>query len=110
MGIPYFLDACLGYHPHFAYWSIDPNDLTTKREGLWNEDGYAKIKVTITYRNQFNPVYVADEYLISAHVNKAQCGDNKRISESMKDDLRARGAIFDDAPGDRPESRTLIPR
>jgi hypothetical protein len=49
------------YHPHFAYWSIDPNDPTTEREGLWNEDGYAKIKVTITYCNQFDPVYIADE-------------------------------------------------
>jgi hypothetical protein len=50
------------YHPHFAYWSIDPNDPTTEREGLWNEDGYAKIKVKITYCNQFDPVYyIADE-------------------------------------------------
>jgi hypothetical protein len=32
-------------HPHFAYWSGD-------RDGVINEDGYAKIKVTITFCNQ----------------------------------------------------------
>jgi hypothetical protein len=42
------------YHPHFAYWSGD-------RDGVRNEDGYAKIEVTITYCNQFDPVYIADE-------------------------------------------------
>ncbi|WP_309731002.1 hypothetical protein [Chamaesiphon sp. OTE_75_metabat_556] len=42
------------YHPKFAYWSGD-------REGVRNEDGYAKIKVTINYCNQFDPVYIADE-------------------------------------------------
>ncbi len=46
---------------NLAYWSINPNDPTTEREGLWNEDGYAKIKVKITYCNQFDPVYTADE-------------------------------------------------
>jgi hypothetical protein len=34
------------YHPVFAYWSGE-------REGVRNEDGYAKIKVTITFCNQF---------------------------------------------------------
>jgi hypothetical protein len=42
------------YHPKFAYWSGD-------REGVRNEDGYAKIKVTITFCNQFDPVYIANE-------------------------------------------------
>lgn len=42
------------YHPKFAYWSGD-------REGVRNEDGYAKIKVTITYCNQFEEVYIADD-------------------------------------------------
>ena len=42
------------YHPKFAYWSGD-------RSGVRNEDGYAKIRVTIAYCNQFDPVYVADE-------------------------------------------------
>ncbi|PSB50859.1 hypothetical protein [Chamaesiphon polymorphus] len=42
------------YHPHFAYWSGD-------REGVRNEDGYAKIKVTITFCNQFDEVYIANE-------------------------------------------------
>lgn len=42
------------YHPKFAYWSGD-------REGVRNEDGYAKIKVTIAHCNQFDPVYIADE-------------------------------------------------
>jgi hypothetical protein len=35
-------------NPYSPSWSIDLNDPTTQREGLWNEDGYAKIKVTIT--------------------------------------------------------------
>jgi hypothetical protein len=30
------------FHPVFAYWSGN-------REGVRNEDGYAKIKVTITF-------------------------------------------------------------
>ena len=42
------------YHPHFVYWSGD-------REGVRNEDGYAKIKVTITFGNQFDEVYIANE-------------------------------------------------
>jgi hypothetical protein len=42
------------YHPKFAYWSGD-------REGVRNEDGYAKIKVTITFCNQFDEVYIANE-------------------------------------------------
>jgi hypothetical protein len=42
------------YHPKFAYWSGD-------RVGVRNEDGYAKIKVTITYCNQLEKVYIADE-------------------------------------------------
>ena len=32
-------------HPHFAYWYGD-------RAGVVNEDGYAKIKVTIVFCNQ----------------------------------------------------------
>jgi hypothetical protein len=42
------------YHPKFALWSGD-------REGVRNEDGYAKIDVRITYCNQVNPIYIADE-------------------------------------------------
>jgi hypothetical protein len=45
------VDSC---HPKFAYWSGD-------RDGIRNEDGYAKIKVMIAYCNQFDPVYIADE-------------------------------------------------
>jgi hypothetical protein len=41
--------CCIPYSPS---WSIDPNDPSTEREGLWNEDGYAKIKVKITFCNQ----------------------------------------------------------
>jgi hypothetical protein len=41
--------GCIPFSPS---WSIDPKDPTTEREGLWNEDGYAKIKVTITDCNQ----------------------------------------------------------
>jgi hypothetical protein len=48
------LVAVDSYHPKFAYWSGD-------REGVRNEDGYAKIKVTITFCNQFDEVYIANE-------------------------------------------------
>jgi uncharacterized protein YjbI with pentapeptide repeats len=49
--------------------------------------------------------------LIGADVRGANFGDNLGISKSMKQDLIDRGAIFDDAPpGDRSESRTLVPR
>lgn len=48
--------------------------------------------------------------LSGVKVDKAQFGDNEGISESMKKDLISRGAIFEDASGDRSESRTLVPR
>ncbi len=48
--------------------------------------------------------------LSSASVNNTKFGYNKGISESMRRDLMARGAVFEDAPGDRSESRTLVPR
>jgi uncharacterized protein YigE (DUF2233 family) len=37
-----------------VYWSGE-------REGVRTEDEYAKIKVRITYCNQFDPVYIADD-------------------------------------------------
>jgi Pentapeptide repeats (8 copies) len=43
-------------------------------------------------------------------VYEAKFRDNEGISESMRRDLIARGAIFEDDPGDRSESRTLVPR
>jgi hypothetical protein len=42
------------YHPKFAYWSGE-------RDGVRNEDGYAKIKVTIVFCNQFDEDYIANE-------------------------------------------------
>jgi uncharacterized protein YjbI with pentapeptide repeats len=48
--------------------------------------------------------------LSNASVDKAHFGYNKGISESMKEDLLTRGAIFEDSPGDRSESKTLVPR
>jgi uncharacterized protein YjbI with pentapeptide repeats len=48
--------------------------------------------------------------LIGADVNNTQFGNNSGISESMMQDLIDQGAIFEDAPGDRSESRTLVPR
>jgi hypothetical protein len=45
-----------------------------------------------------------------ANVEKARFGDNKGLSESMRRDLIMRGAIFEDLPGDRSETRTLVPR
>jgi uncharacterized protein YjbI with pentapeptide repeats len=49
--------------------------------------------------------------LKGADVRGAKFGCNLGISESMEQELIDRGAIFDDAPpGDRFESRTLVPR
>jgi Pentapeptide repeats (8 copies) len=48
--------------------------------------------------------------LSGANVDKAQFRHNEGISESMRQDLMARGAIFDDAPDDRSEAKTLVPR
>jgi uncharacterized protein YjbI with pentapeptide repeats len=47
--------------------------------------------------------------LSGANVEKATFSTNG-ISKSLKQDLIARGAIFEDAPGDQSESRTLVPR
>jgi hypothetical protein len=38
------------YHPALAEWSIREGE----REGVWVEDGYAKIKVCITFCNQLD--------------------------------------------------------
>jgi Pentapeptide repeats (8 copies) len=46
----------------------------------------------------------------TTNVYKAQFRDNQGISESMREDLRAQGAIFEDFPGDRSESRIPVPR
>ena len=43
-------------------------------------------------------------------VDNARFGYNLGISESMRQVLLAEGAIFEDAPGDRSESRTQVPR
>jgi uncharacterized protein YjbI with pentapeptide repeats len=48
--------------------------------------------------------------LISANIKNTRFGFNTGISESMRQDLIERGAIFEDLPGDRSKSRTLIPR
>jgi uncharacterized protein YjbI with pentapeptide repeats len=48
--------------------------------------------------------------LSGASVNNTQFGYNKGISESMRRDLIARGAIFEDSSGDRSESKTLASR
>ncbi|NES20938.1 MAG: pentapeptide repeat-containing protein [Symploca sp. SIO3E6] len=41
--------------------------------------------------------------LIGADVNKARFKDNSGLTEEMKLDLKRRGAIFEDSPGDRSE-------
>jgi hypothetical protein len=38
------------YHPVWAFWS----EREGKREGVWVEDGYAKIKVSTTFCNQLD--------------------------------------------------------
>jgi hypothetical protein len=43
-----------GCHPYQPTWSGE-------REGVRNEDGYAKIKVQIKFCNQLDEVWVADE-------------------------------------------------
>jgi uncharacterized protein YjbI with pentapeptide repeats len=48
--------------------------------------------------------------LSGTNVENAQFVYNKGISELMRRDLIDRGAIFEDAPGDRSESKTLVPR
>jgi uncharacterized protein YjbI with pentapeptide repeats len=48
--------------------------------------------------------------LSGADVNYTQFGNNVGISESMRLDLISRGAIFEDSPGDRSNSRTLASR
>jgi tetratricopeptide (TPR) repeat protein len=53
---------------------------------------------------------LSDADLSGANVDKAQFGNNKGISESMKEYLMARGATFEDSSGDRSESITLVPR
>jgi hypothetical protein len=47
--------------------------------------------------------------LNGAEVSYAQFGNNSGISESMRQDLIYRGAIFDDTLGDRSESKNLVP-
>jgi Pentapeptide repeats (8 copies) len=51
-----------------------------------------------------------DANLRGVKVDNANFGYGEGISKTMREDLRARGAIFDDSPGDRSESRTLVPR
>jgi hypothetical protein len=46
--------------------------------------------------------------LSGANVNKAQFRYSRGISESMRQDLISRGAIFEDASGDQSESRALL--
>jgi uncharacterized protein YjbI with pentapeptide repeats len=48
--------------------------------------------------------------LRGAKVDNANFGYGEGISKTMREDLRARGASFEDAPGDRSESRALVPR
>jgi Pentapeptide repeats (8 copies) len=45
-----------------------------------------------------------------ANVDKTQFGYNPGLSKLMRQELMTRGAIFHDSPGDRSESRTLVPR
>jgi hypothetical protein len=48
--------------------------------------------------------------LSGANLDRARFDHTQGISELMKRDLIARGAIFEDDPGDRSESQTLVPR
>ena len=50
---------------------------------------------------------LSDADLSGAEVNGAQFGNNLGISNSLRQDLIARGAIFEDSPGDR--ARVLTP-
>jgi uncharacterized protein YjbI with pentapeptide repeats len=51
-----------------------------------------------------------DINLSNANVRNTKFKSNSDISELMKQDLIERGAIFDDAPGDRSKSQSLVPR
>ncbi len=46
---------------------------------------------------------LSDADLSGANVKNTRFSDNKGISESLKQDLITRGAIFEDSPGDRSE-------
>ena len=63
---------------------------------------YAKLS-----RANLSGTYLIDTDLIGAKVKGARFGNNLGISESMKNDLIKRGAIFEDDPGDR--SPVFIP-
>jgi tetratricopeptide (TPR) repeat protein len=53
---------------------------------------------------------LSDADLSDANVDNTKFRYNQGISESMRQNLIDRGAIFEDAPGDRSESQTLVPR
>jgi uncharacterized protein YjbI with pentapeptide repeats len=53
---------------------------------------------------------LSDADLSGANVDNAKFGDNEGISESMKKELMARGAVFEDSSGDRSQSQSLVPR
>jgi uncharacterized protein YjbI with pentapeptide repeats len=53
---------------------------------------------------------LSNTILTRANVHKAHFVLSKGISKLMKKDLIHRGAIFEDSPGDRSESRTLVSR
>jgi uncharacterized protein YjbI with pentapeptide repeats len=53
---------------------------------------------------------LSDTDLTDTCVENTQFKSTEGISEAIKQDLIARGAVFDDLPGDRSESRNLVPR
>jgi uncharacterized protein YjbI with pentapeptide repeats len=58
---------------------------------------------------KLNSTDMRDVNLIGANVKNARFSSNLGISEFVKEDLIERGAIFEDALGDRSESKTLVP-
>jgi hypothetical protein len=71
---------------------------------------YADLRWTDLRLANLSGANLSDTNFNYATVEYARFEFTSGIPESLKQDLIARGAIFDDAPGDRSESRNLVPR
>jgi DNA-binding Xre family transcriptional regulator len=68
---------------------------------------YADLSDTYLRGTNLNDAYLSGANLSGADVKNTRFGDNQGISESMKIDLRRRGAIFAGSPGDRSETYAI---
>ncbi len=70
----------------------------------------ANLRDTNLSRADLSRADLSGANLSGAQVRDARFESTSGITESLKQDLIARGAIFDDASGDRSESNILVPR